>query len=566
MKLGHLKSMKSRTLQHARKFLLSFFIKVNLVFVATLYSSLLFAAQDEVRGTWLTTTGIEDHIRSGQKTASVMESLRDTGLNTVYVETWKNGYTNFPSTTLANLTGGTDRAFYLGTSRDLVQETLIEAHRNQLNYIGWFEYGFAAEFVGSGGSPFSQLGQTAQNNGWLLEDQSGNYANSSNGFAWMNPAVPEVREFLIDLTLEAVNNYDLDGVQFDDRLAWPREFGWDATTAALYQQEMGRALPSNLDDVRFREWRQDKVTLFAQELTAAVTAARPDLQLSVSPSVTSFSDVNYNAEWPEWQDQGLFDEYAVQVYRSSTSSFNQTLPAQLAAFDPAQRDELVVGLRANGSGANTPYADLEEMIEITRQQGTSGHSIWYSKAVVDQYDDQLASFYDVATNGHAENSFFGDVRQPPVVAAAAGSNLWSIDLPTAGGYKVIAQIGGDWREVSRGYFPAGERTLTLFNATEVEVLVDRRPIVLPDANGDGFVDAADYTVWRDTFASATDLRADFNGDEFVNAMDYDLWAAAYGQTQVAASASLVEVPEPSTILLAFFGVASLRAKCQRRLE
>ncbi|MEO0529978.1 MAG: family 10 glycosylhydrolase, partial [Planctomycetota bacterium] len=283
-------------------------LQCSLLLAAALCVSHTFAASPEVRGTWLTTTGAENHIRTGAKTAAVMADLRDIGLNTVYVETWKNGYTNFPSPTLQSVTGSVDRAPYLGSSRDLVQETLIEAHRNELNYIGWFEYGFAAEFIGSGGNTSTPFGRAVRDNGWLLRDQNGQLANGSNGFAWMNPAVPEVREFLIDITLETVERYDLDGIQFDDRLSWPREFGWDATTAAIYQQETGRSLPSSVNDTLFREWRQDKVTLFAEELTAAVEAVRPDLLLSVSPSITNFSDINFNAEWPEWQDAGLFDE------------------------------------------------------------------------------------------------------------------------------------------------------------------------------------------------------------------------------------------------------------------
>lgn len=498
----------------------------------------------EARGTWLTTTG-PDHIRSGVNTASVMADLRAIGLNTVYVETWKNGYTNFPSPTLAALTGGPDRATYLGGSRDLVQETLIEAHRNQMHHVGWFEYGFAAEFVDDGGTPVTPLGRTVRDNGWLLEDQSGRFGNSGQKFAWMNPAVPEVRELLIDLTLEAVDRYDLDGVQFDDRLAWPREFGWDDTTAAIYQQETGRSLPGSVSDSRFRDWRQAKVTLFAQELTAAVRAERPDLLLSVSPSVTNFSDVNYNAEWPDWQDQGLFDEYAVQVYRSTTSSFNQTLPLQLAQFDPGQRDEFVVGLRANGTGGNTLYAALEDMIETTRTAGVAGHSIWYSSATRDQYGSQLTAFYDVANEGHAANPQFDYQRAAPVVGSLARSNTWEVDVPEDGGYRLIAEIGGRWRELSAGYLPAGERELTVFGASRVELLEDRRPIEPADFNGDGLVDAADYSIWRDTFASTTDLRADQNGDAFVNLLDYDLWAGGYGLT----ATSSTTIPEPSTLAI-----------------
>ncbi|QDT68553.1 hypothetical protein MalM25_14760 [Planctomycetes bacterium MalM25] len=522
---------------------------VALAIAAALAPNACDAAPDEARGTWLTTTGVEDHIRSGAKTAAVMSDLRDIGFNTVYVETWKSGYTNFPSQALASFTGGADRSPFLG-SRDLVDETLTEAHRNGLHYVGWFEYGFAAEFVGNGGQPWTPLGRKARDHGWLLEDAIGGYGNASNGFAWMNPAVPEVRQLLIDVTLEAIDNYDLDGVQFDDRLAWPREFGWDDTTAAIYQQETGRNLPNNVDDALFRNWRQDKVTLFAQELSAAVRAARPDLLVSVAPSVTSFSDVTYNAEWPVWQDQGLFDEYAVQVYRSTTGSFNATLPAQLAPFDPGQRDELVVGVRANGSGANTPYAALEDMIETTRDEGVAGHSVWYSRAARDEYAAQLTAFYDVENTGHAANPLFDYVRPEAVVGEVVDSSTWTVDVPVAGGYRLLAELAGDWQELSRGYFPAGQRELTVFNATGIELLYDRRPIDPADFNGDGLVNAADYTVWRDTFAEIEDLRADANGDNFVNAMDYDLWSAGYGYD----TPPPLTVPEPSAALLALLAL------------
>ena len=93
------------------------------------------AATPEVRGTWLTSTG-PDHITSGGNTEAVFGDLRSIGLNTAYVETWKNGFTNFPSPTLAALTGGGDRSGFLGLNRDLVEETLIAAHREQMVHIG----------------------------------------------------------------------------------------------------------------------------------------------------------------------------------------------------------------------------------------------------------------------------------------------------------------------------------------------------------------------------------------------------------------------------------------------
>jgi uncharacterized lipoprotein YddW (UPF0748 family) len=517
------------------------------------------AAPAEVRGVWLTTTG-PDHIRTGGSTASVMTDLRGVGINTVYVETWKNGYTNFPSNTLKTFLGtSVDRATYLGTTRDLVQETLIHAHRNQMNYVGWFEYGLMAEFIGSGGNTVTPFGVKMRNNGWLLRDQAGALGNASNGFAWMNPAVPEVRKFVIDMTLEAVNRYDLDGIQFDDHMGWPIEFGWDATTAGIYLAETGRSLPTSTTDANFRTWRQSKVTQFATELVTAVRAARPDILIGVSPSITNFSDVNFNAVWPQWQNTGLFDEYAVQVYRDNYASFNSTLTGQTNQFTTTERaQEFVVGLRGNGSGANTPVTDLTQMITRSRQVGAAGHSIFYSKAVRDDYRTELTAFYDVAGTGHAQDPRFDVGHRPaPLVASAAGTNNWSVSIPSAGNYRVVAQVGTLWREVTAGFFQTGVSNVAVTGATRVELLVDRR---LPDFNDDGVVDAADYTVWADTVGSTTDFRADANGDRLVNAVDYNLWSANYGRSYVGTSTA---IPEPVTMALAAVAIAAAGGRTRR---
>lgn len=507
------------------------------------------AATPEVRGTWLTTTGI-DHIKFGGNTEAVMDDLRDIGLNTVYVETWKNGYTNFPSQALASFTGAGDRSPFLG-SRDLVEETSIHAHRVGLNYIGWFEYGLAAQFVGNGGSPSNPLAAKMKNNGWLLKDQSGQYGNASNGFAWMNPAVPEVRELLVDITLEAIERYDLDGVQYDDRLAWPKEFGWDSTTAAIYASETGRSLPSNVDDSRFRRWRQEKVNQLAEQLSSTVREARPDLHLSISPSITNFSDVQFNAEWPEWQDSGLFDEYAVQVYRDNIGDFNATIGGQVNQFASGELDQLVVGLRGSTAAANseTPYADLEAMIERTRTEDTAGHSIFFSWTVRDIYGDQLTDFYDVAGNGPASSPVFGADWRPDAVVGIpddSAADTWNFDVPQGNRYRLVAKIGAYWQEVTSLPIAPGTRSAVVPGASAVELLLDRRPMVAPDFNGDGLVNLADYTVWRDTLGSTQDLRADFDGDKVIGATDYGAWKSRFGEAVATgvANAQTLTVPSP----------------------
>src|SRR3972149_1584806 len=73
--------------------------------------------------------------------------------------------------------------------------------------------------------------------------------------------------------------------------------------------------------------------------------------------------------------------------------------------------------------------------------------------------------------------------------------------------------------------------------------------VAGDFNGDALVNAADYDLWKSTFGSRTDLRADANLNFVVDAADYTIWR---NQLRTMGSGSLAPrtVPEPESVLMA----------------
>ncbi len=91
-------------------------------------------------------------------------------------------------------------------------------------------------------------------------------------------------------------------------------------------------------------------------------------------------------------------------------------------------------------------------------------------------------------------------------------------------------------------------------------LVDIPASLTGDYNDDGQVDAADYTVWRDTLGDSVASNgdgADGNENGVIDPLDYNVWVTNFGNSSSSASASAV--PEPSSLMLftlALCGVAS----------
>jgi uncharacterized lipoprotein YddW (UPF0748 family) len=437
-----------------------FALTSSLTLAATPHTGALAQQPAELRGTWVTTTA-NTAIATPENSAATMKRLRDIGLNTVFVETWKNGYTQYPSHVLKR-TIGVDRRPALmpqdpsddptklkGEGRDLLQETLIEAHRNQLLYIAWFEYGFMAAHK----STDNHLRRMKKD--WLSLDQQGNEV-APNGFVWMNPLHPEARQFLLDLVVEAVQNYDLDGVQLDDRIVWPYyTMGYDDFTKKVYADEHnGKLPPADPKDPAWMRWRANKINEYAETFVRGVRAARPGIIISLSPAVYPWCYDNYLLEWPKWaawkpgdSTNRWWDEFIPQVYRMNYPAFETTWLDQIKHLDQlgggrSTRD-LIAGIRVVGDGPDSSWEDLQKSITLVRRTGGGGHVHWFSRGVLDLYPDQLKTFY----NGQAPHPDRpADWRPAPI--RFTGDTRPTADWFAPASHRLILNRDNIWTQVA----------------------------------------------------------------------------------------------------------------------
>jgi hypothetical protein len=92
-----------------------------------------------------------------------------------------------------------------------------------------------------------------------------------------------------------------------------------------------------------------------------------------------------------------------------------------------------------------------------------------------------------------------------------------------------------------------------------------------DFNGDGTVDAADYSTWRNHLGDSTEANINFAGNGGgVTTADYEIWKTVYGATASGggglAGSDSGAVPEPGTgaLLMLAVGVAALPRSASRR--
>lgn len=337
----------------------------------------------ELRGVWLTNVDSEV-LFSSQNLREGFERLHRLNFNTVYPVVWNWGYTLYPSQVAESVIGRAVDPEPGLQGRDMLAEAVEYGQELGLRVIPWFEFGFQAP-------SYSELAR--RNPDWLTQRADGTQTimEGDHERVWLNPFHPEVQEFLLNLVLEVVENYDVDGIQFDDHLGLPVEFGYDAYTVELYRREHdGEDPPEDFNDPDWVRWRADKITEFVGRMFEAVKAVKPEVVISVSPNPQHFAYARYLQDWQRWQELGYIEELVLQVYRSDIEVFIGELNRPEVE---AARRHIPVGIAVLAGLRNRPTEMplIEEKVRAIRNQGFAGMSFFFYQSLWDWAEDSPES-------------------------------------------------------------------------------------------------------------------------------------------------------------------------------
>ena len=275
-------------------------------------------------------------------------------------------------------------------------------------------------------------------------------------------------------------------------------------------------------------------------------------ETSIANTPTTQGDFSFSPALPtsnRFDGSGLL--FPFRVITDASADPASTTSGQTGA-DPSAGfpNGLTVPITASYNGpvpadaSGTP--DFKLMIEIT------SISIWGGHHSQSSTPPTLA--WEEVTAGHAQTS--------PAVTLPPGTTA-GLDRKTLSNYAQLVWDPDDFATPLAGLNDSFTRTfgivdrLTLGDlrfADGIEVegrvhLIYNTGGVLGDYNLDGTVNAADYTVWRDTRGSTGNLAADGDGNGAIELADYDVWKTNFGNTAGSGSSSNAAMPEPTSLLL-----------------
>jgi uncharacterized lipoprotein YddW (UPF0748 family) len=212
---------------------------------------------------------------------------------------------------------------------------------------------------------------------------------------WLDPGEPAVREHVLQVVMDVVRRYDVDGVVFDDYFyPYPKKdaagrvvnFPDDASW-----QKYGRPSGLTRDD-----WRRQNVNLFVQKISQSIKAAKPWVKFGASPfgiwrpgypwqirGLDAYAGIYADSRL--WLANGWLDYFAPQLYWPVDSP-QQSFPVLLNWWTQQniKGRNLWPGLNAVAVGKEWSVNEIARQISITRRQpGASGEIFYHLRTVVE---------------------------------------------------------------------------------------------------------------------------------------------------------------------------------------
>ncbi|MBB6673306.1 glycoside hydrolase family 10 protein [Cohnella nanjingensis] len=332
----------------------------------------------ETRGLWLrpketNLAQVKEHL----------DRIQATRINAIYLETWWDGYASYPSKQPDTALNPIYQGF------DVLQAYIEEGSKRGIEIHAWVEN----FYVGQGHtSPVYDN----HPDWWMISRKGDPYADLGNTKDYfLNPALPEARDYVLSIYKELVSKYDVAGIHLDftrypDSGDYTNDFSYDPYTRGLFKDRYGTdPIDLHPGDVLWDEWtrfRIDVINTFVDRIAHEVMPLRPGMKLTAAvwPNF-ELAPKTVLQEVKNWVDKNYMDQIFHMSYVPDTT---------LIAADAKRSLDLMgdKGLVASGVGTfiNLTKQVLADQIDQVNRLGVAGTALFEFESLFNNgYDHEL---------------------------------------------------------------------------------------------------------------------------------------------------------------------------------
>lgn len=273
---------------------------------------------DELKGVWIRPTYFNK-----ESIEKVLDSLAEAGIDNVFIETYYHGKTIFPSTTMEKYGFIKQYEDYMGF--DPLKIWISEAHKRGIKVHIWFQ----TFYVGNKPPETNPEYILAKKPEWAnyqkknADSETIVYSVSEHNGYFIDPANPEVQQFLYELLCEIITRYKPDGINLD-YIRYPQSlaanystydmsnWGYTKFARAEFQQMYGvDPIELKQTDPLWNYWRFyrcAKVTNFVKRTSALCRSNNVQITAVIFPNRTSAIETKMQ-DWKNWSINNFVDGF-----------------------------------------------------------------------------------------------------------------------------------------------------------------------------------------------------------------------------------------------------------------
>lgn len=266
----------------------------------------------EVRGAWVTSW--QSGFMTPDQVDATVAAAKKAGLNALFIEVRKSADAYYDSKL-------EPRAKEIHAGFDPLAYTIKKAHAEGIQVHAWVVVYRAWSGAKTGPTDPEQI--VNKHPDWVMLSNTGK--NWGDEGIYLDPGVPEARDFIVSVFEDIAKRYNVDGIQYD-YVRYPGK-NWGYSEAALkhYYADTGATAKPVPDDPKWLQWRRDQVSALVKLSHDKIKAANPRIQISASTicygkysndweKTDAYGDVLQ--DWYQWMREGWIDINIPMNYRS----------------------------------------------------------------------------------------------------------------------------------------------------------------------------------------------------------------------------------------------------------